>query len=96
MSRLPVDSNVFRWEPLGQPVRGTGEFRDGLFTGSGESKLVERCTYPLTGIGGIFRVYADHGAFDASPGGASVVDLVRGFNLDNGRRTTGLPLLVVA
>jgi len=57
---------------------------------------VERCTYPLTGIGGISRVYTDRGAFDVSPGGASVVDLVRGFNLDNGRRTTGLPLLVVA
>ncbi len=57
---------------------------------------MERCTYPLTGIGGIFRVYADHGAFDASPGGASVVDLVPGFNLDNAWRTTGLPLPVVA
>ena len=57
---------------------------------------MERCTYPLTGIGGISRVYADHGAFDASPGGASVVDLVPGFNLENAWRTTGLPLPVVA
>ena len=57
---------------------------------------MERCTYPLTGIGGISRVYTDRGAFDVSPGGASVVDLARGFNLDNAWRTTGLPLLVVA
>lgn len=57
---------------------------------------MERCTYPLTGIGGISRVYADRGAFGVSPGGASVVDLVPGFNLDNAWRTTGLLLPVVA
>ncbi|HEX7874627.1 MAG TPA: 3-oxoacid CoA-transferase subunit B [Sphingobium sp.] len=63
-----------------------------LFTKSGESKLVERCTYPLTGIGCISRVYTDHGTFAVGPDGASVIDLVDGFSLDDARRTTGLPL----
>lgn len=65
-----------------------------LFTKSGTSKLVERCTYPLTGIGCISRVYTDLGTFDVGPRGASVVDLVPGFSLDEARRMTGLPLIL--
>lgn len=63
-----------------------------LFTKAGESKLVEACTYPLTGIGCISRVYTDLGTFDVGAGGARVVDLVEGFTIEDARRLTGLPL----
>ena len=35
-----------------------------LFTKDGQSKLVKECTYPLTGIGCVSRLYTDHGVFE--------------------------------
>lgn len=63
-----------------------------LLTKSGESKLVERCTYPLTGIGCISRVYTDLGTFSVGPQGAGIIDLVPGFSIEDARRSTGLQL----
>ena len=43
-----------------------------LLTKSGEPKLVEACTYPLTGVGCVTRVYTDHAVFDIRPDGLRV------------------------
>lgn len=43
-----------------------------LVTKQGESKLVEACTYPLTGVGCVSRVYTDHAIFDVTPDGFAV------------------------
>jgi 3-oxoadipate CoA-transferase beta subunit len=43
-----------------------------LLTKTGESKLVAACTYPLTGIGCVTRVYTDHAVFDVTPAGFTV------------------------
>lgn len=43
-----------------------------LLTKTGESKLVEACTYPLTGVGCVTRVYTDHAVFDVTPDGFAV------------------------
>jgi 3-oxoadipate CoA-transferase beta subunit len=43
-----------------------------LFTKAGEPKLVPACTYPLTGVGCVSRVYTDHATFDIAPGGARI------------------------
>ncbi|MDL9980044.1 3-oxoacid CoA-transferase subunit B [Microbacterium candidum] len=40
-----------------------------LLTKSGESKLVSACTYPLTGMACVTRVYTDHAIFDVRPDG---------------------------
>jgi 3-oxoadipate CoA-transferase beta subunit len=61
-----------------------------LFTKSGESKLVQRCTYPLTGIACVSRIYSDVGVFDVGPGGASVVELVPGLSREELARLTGV------
>lgn len=63
-----------------------------LATRAGDSKLVDRCTYPLTGIGCISRVYTDLGTFAVGPQGAGVIDLVDGFTLAEARALTGLEL----
>ena len=43
-----------------------------LFTKSGTPKLVPKCTYPLTGVGCVSRVYTDFGVFDLGPSGAEL------------------------
>ena len=37
---------------------------DGILTKTGESKLVQACTYPLTGIGCVSRIYSDLAVLD--------------------------------
>jgi 3-oxoadipate CoA-transferase, beta subunit len=51
-----------------------------LLTKSGESKLVERCTYPLTALRCAKRVYTDLGTLDCTPDGLKLVDLVDGLS----------------
>jgi 3-oxoadipate CoA-transferase beta subunit len=46
-----------------------------LLTKEGETKLVERCSYPLTGVGCVSRVYTDHAIFDITPEGFAVTEL---------------------
>jgi 3-oxoadipate CoA-transferase beta subunit len=64
-----------------------------LLTKSGESKLVPQCTYPLTGLGCVSRIYSDLAVFDVGQGGARVVEMVDGMTLDELRRLTGVPLV---
>lgn len=63
-----------------------------LLTKQGESKLVERCTYPLTGLACVSRVYTDLAIFDVGPDGAKVIEMVDGLTLDQLRDLTNLPL----
>jgi 3-oxoadipate CoA-transferase beta subunit len=53
-----------------------------LLTKSGDSKLVEACTYPLTGVGCVSRVYTDLAVIDVGPGGAKVLELADGLGFD--------------
>jgi 3-oxoadipate CoA-transferase beta subunit len=45
-----------------------------LFTRRGESKLVEQCSYPLTGRGCVSRVYTDHGVFAIGRDGVDILE----------------------
>jgi 3-oxoadipate CoA-transferase beta subunit len=62
-----------------------------LLTKSGESKLIETCTYPLTGVGCVTRVYTDLALFEVGASGTRVLDRF-GTTLDELRELTGLPL----
>ncbi|WP_295639986.1 3-oxoacid CoA-transferase subunit B [uncultured Methylibium sp.] len=62
-------------------------------TKSGESKLVERCTYPLTGIGCVSRVYTDLAVIDLGPDGARVIDVVEGLDFAALQAVTGIALV---
>ena len=65
-----------------------------LLAKDGSSKLVRECTYPLTGVGCVTRVYTDVATFDVSPDGAAVRDL-HGMSLDDLRDAVGIDLAEV-
>ena len=61
-------------------------------TKSGESKIVERCTYPLTGIGCVSRIYTDLAVLDVTPRGLTLVEVFNGLDPAELQRLTGVPL----
>lgn len=63
-----------------------------LFTKHGESKLVSECSYPLTGLRCVSRVYTDVAVFDLGADGATVLEMVDGMDIEQLRELTGLPL----
>jgi 3-oxoadipate CoA-transferase beta subunit len=63
-------------------------------TKSGASKIVERCTYPLTGVRCVNRIYSDLAVIDVTPNGLQVVEIVDGLDFDELRRLTCVPLAV--
>jgi 3-oxoadipate CoA-transferase beta subunit len=61
-------------------------------TRSGESKIVERCSYPLTGIGCVSRIYTDLAVIDVTKQGLVARERVAGLSFDELQRLTGVPL----
>lgn len=61
-------------------------------TRQGASKLVERCTYPLTGIGCVDRVYTDLAVLEVTPSGLAVIDVVDGLTMTELVRLSGVSL----
>ena len=62
-------------------------------TKHGEPKLVESCTFPLTGRGVINRIYTDLAVIDVTPDGFKVVELSPGVDFDYVQQRTGAPLI---
>ena len=61
-------------------------------TRDGEPKLVERCTFPLTGVGCITRVYTSHAVIDIADGRFVVREKLAGMTMDELQAMTGAPL----
>jgi 3-oxoadipate CoA-transferase beta subunit len=64
-----------------------------LLTRDGSSKIVAECTYPVTGVRCVSRIYTDRAVFDVTPGGLAVTDVFGDTTLDELRDLTGLALL---
>jgi len=62
-------------------------------TKSGESKIVERCSYPITGLACVNRIYTDLAVIDVAPDGLRVVEIVDGLRFDELQRMTGVALV---
>lgn len=61
-------------------------------TKQGEPKIVERCTYPLTGVGCVARIYTDLAVIDVTPDGLVALDWVDGLSFEALCELTGAPL----
>ncbi len=59
---------------------------------NGEPKIVERCTYPLTGAGVVNRIYTDLAVIEVTPDGLVVRDMIDGMTLTALQARTGAPL----
>ena len=62
-------------------------------TKKGESKIVPRCTYPLTGIGCVSRIYTELAVIEVTPAGLKLIDKVDGLSFDELQALTAAPLL---
>jgi len=61
-------------------------------TKSGDSRLVERCSYPLTAPGVVKRVYTNLAVMDVTGDGFAVREMVPGLTLDALQKMTAAPL----
>jgi 3-oxoadipate CoA-transferase beta subunit len=61
-------------------------------TREGKSKIVERCSYPLTAARCVNRIYTDLAVIDVRADGLHVIDLVEGLSFEELQRLSGVPL----
>jgi 3-oxoadipate CoA-transferase, beta subunit len=62
-------------------------------TKAGESKIVAACTYPLTGIGCVSRIYTDLAVIDVTAAGLKVVEIFNGLAFAELQSLSGVPLI---
>jgi 3-oxoadipate CoA-transferase beta subunit len=62
-------------------------------TKKGYPKLMEHCTFPLTGVGVVSRIYSDLAVIDVTEKGFKVVELAPGVDFDYVQERTGAELL---
>jgi 3-oxoadipate CoA-transferase beta subunit len=63
-----------------------------LLTKKGESKVVAQCSYPLTGIACVKRIYTDLATLECTPQGLRLIDTVEGLSHAELERLVGLPI----
>jgi 3-oxoadipate CoA-transferase, beta subunit len=61
-------------------------------TKSGDSRLVRRCTYPLTALGAVKRIYTNLAVLDVTTEGFAVREMVDGLTLEALQNVTDAPL----
>ena len=65
-----------------------------LLTKKGDSKVVAQCSYPLTGIGCVKRIYSELATLECTPQGLRLIDLVEGLKLAELEKLLGLPIAI--
>ena len=63
-----------------------------LLTKKGESKVVAQCSYPLTGIACVKRIYTDLATLACTPQGLKLIDKVDGLDHAELEKLVGLPI----
>ena len=88
------DGNIANWKIPGKMVKGMGGAMDLVASAKniivamqhtnpkGESKLLSKCTLPLTGIKCVKKVVSDLGVFDITPDGFVCIEHAPGVSID--------------
>ena len=63
-----------------------------LLTKKGESKVVQACSYPLTGIACVKRIYSELATLECTPQGLRLIDKVDGLDHAELEKLIGLPV----
>lgn len=61
-------------------------------TREGASKIVRDCSYPLTGVACVSRIYTDLAVIEVTPGGLVALDWIEGLEFEQLRELTAAPL----
>ena len=67
-----------------------------LLTKKGESKVVNACSYPITGIGCVKRIYSELATLECTPKGLLLVDMVDGLTHAELEKMLGLQIALAA
>lgn len=103
--QVSATGDIANWMIPGQKVKGMGGAMD-LVAGakkivvlmehcskSGEAKILNQCSLPLTGLGVVSRIITDLGVFDITPEGINVVELADQVEFEEVQQKTGAPLI---
>ena len=63
-----------------------------LLTKKGESKVVAQCSYPITGIACVKRIYSELATLECTPNGLKLIDTVEGLTHAELEKMLGLPI----
>jgi 3-oxoadipate CoA-transferase beta subunit len=63
-----------------------------LLTKKGESKVVAQCSYPITGIACVKRIYSELATLECTPQGLKLIDTVEGLTHAELEKMLGLPI----
>ena len=98
--------DIANWKVPGKMVKGMGGAMDLVASAkniivamqhcdkAGNSKLLPRCTLPLTGVGCVKKVVSDLGVFDIHDGAFHLVELAPDVTLDEVRAKTAGKLII--
>ena len=103
--QVSATGDIANWMIPGQKVKGMGGAMD-LVAGakkivvlmehcskSGEAKILNQCSLPLTGLGVVSRIITDLGVFDITPEGINVVELADQVEFEEVQQKTGAPFI---
>ncbi len=63
-----------------------------LLTKQGASKVVRECSYPVTGLSCVKRIYSDLATLEVTPQGLRLIDVVDGLSREELAHLVGLPI----